>query len=146
MLSKHDLEAFDYYEEVQEDMTLVPPDYEKDMFTTNATYPDLVADWVKTFEQGYDADLYANLMGEEWDEWEEAFDTDDAKEFKEVLDLVWVSLGYCLSMGWDFDEGFRRLYESNMSKLGPDGRPIFREDGKILKGPSYREPDLEDLV
>lgn len=52
---------------------------------------------------------------------------------------------------WDFTpevfaEAFRRVHASNMSKLGDDGKPIRREDGKILKGPNYREPDLSDLV
>jgi predicted HAD superfamily Cof-like phosphohydrolase len=45
-----------------------------------------------------------------------------------------------------FDEAFARVHESNMSKLGADGKPILREDGKILKGPSYFAPDLSDLV
>lgn len=43
-------------------------------------------------------------------------------------------------------EAFTRVHASNMSKLGPDGKPIKREDGKIMKGPNYREPDLSDLV
>jgi predicted HAD superfamily Cof-like phosphohydrolase len=45
-----------------------------------------------------------------------------------------------------FDEAVRRVHKSNMSKLGYDGRPIFREDGKVLKGPNYKKPDLSDLV
>lgn len=43
-------------------------------------------------------------------------------------------------------EAFRRVHESNMSKLGEDGKPILREDGKVLKGPNYKKPDLSDLV
>lgn len=46
----------------------------------------------------------------------------------------------------DYIEAFRRVHASNMSKLGEDGKPIKREDGKILKGPNYKEPDLSDLV
>lgn len=45
-----------------------------------------------------------------------------------------------------FDEAVRRVHKSNMSKLGDDGKPIFREDGKVLKGPNYKKPDLSDLV
>jgi len=45
-----------------------------------------------------------------------------------------------------FHEAFKRVHESNMSKLGEDGKPIYREDGKVLKGPNYKEPDLGDLV
>lgn len=44
------------------------------------------------------------------------------------------------------DEAFLRVHKSNMSKLGDDGKPIFREDGKVLKGPNYKKPDLSDLV
>lgn len=44
------------------------------------------------------------------------------------------------------DEAFIRVHKSNMSKLGDDGKPIFREDGKVLKGPNYKKPDLSDLV
>jgi predicted HAD superfamily Cof-like phosphohydrolase len=44
------------------------------------------------------------------------------------------------------DEACRRVHKSNMSKLGDDGKPIFREDGKVLKGPNYKKPDLSDLV
>lgn len=46
----------------------------------------------------------------------------------------------------DFAEAFLRVHKSNMSKLGDDGKPIRREDGKVLKGPNYKKPELEDLV
>ena len=49
-------------------------------------------------------------------------------------------------MGWDLDEALDRVHESNMTKLGEDGKPIRREDGKVLKGPNYKAPDLTDLV
>ena len=49
-------------------------------------------------------------------------------------------------MGWDLDEALHRVHESNMSKLDEDGKPIYREDGKVLKGPTYAPPQLEDLV
>lgn len=45
-----------------------------------------------------------------------------------------------------FTEAFSRVHDSNMSKLGLDGKPIYRQDGKVLKGPNYRKPDLEDLI
>ncbi len=50
------------------------------------------------------------------------------------------------SQEWDLDEAMNRVHESNMSKLGPDGKPIRRPDGKILKGPNYKPPILTDLV
>ena len=49
-------------------------------------------------------------------------------------------------MNWDLDEAMHRVHESNMSKLDEYGNPIFREDGKGLKGPKYQPPNLEDLV
>jgi len=65
---------------------------------------------------------------------------------KELCDLAYVIYGTAEAFGWDFDEAFRRVHESNMSKLGIDGQPIHREDGKVLKGPNYKEPYMEDLV
>ena len=49
-------------------------------------------------------------------------------------------------MEWDLDEAMRRIHRSNMSKLGLDGKPIRRADGKVLKGPNYEPPNLTDLV
>lgn len=69
-----------------------------------------------------------------------------AEIMKEACDLVYVILGMFVEFGWDFDEAFRRVHESNMSKLGEDGKPIRRKDGKILKGPNYKAPTLGDLV
>ena len=50
------------------------------------------------------------------------------------------------NMNWDIEQALRRVHKSNMSKLGDDGKPIKREDGKVLKGPNYQPPDLSDLV
>lgn len=65
---------------------------------------------------------------------------------KELADLAYVIYGTAEAFGWDLDEAVKRVHESNMSKLGADGKPIYREDGKVLKGPNYREPYLGDLV
>jgi len=65
---------------------------------------------------------------------------------KELADLVYVAYQYAENLGWDLDEALNRVHQSNMSKLGEDGNPIRREDGKILKGPNYKEPILTDLV
>ena len=65
---------------------------------------------------------------------------------KELADLVYVCFQYAANMGWDLDEALHRVHESNMSKLDKDGKPIRREDGKILKGPNYRPPNLIDLI
>ena len=65
---------------------------------------------------------------------------------KELCDLQYVLSGFAVTFGLPFDEAFKRVHESNMSKLGPDGNPVYREDGKVLKGPNYKKPDLSDLV
>ena len=65
---------------------------------------------------------------------------------KELADLVYVCYQYAANMNWFLDEALNRVHESNMSKLDEDGKPIYREDGKVLKGPNYKPPDLSDLI
>ena len=65
---------------------------------------------------------------------------------KELADLVYVCYQYAENLGWDLDEALNRVHRSNMSKLGEDGEPVYREDGKVLKGPNYEPPNLSDLV
>jgi|TARA_R100001530_G_scaffold39035_1_gene30172 NTP pyrophosphatase (non-canonical NTP hydrolase) len=69
-----------------------------------------------------------------------------ADALKELADLVYVCYQYAENMNWFLDEALDRVHESNMSKLGEDGKPIYREDGKVLKGPNYKPPNLEDLI
>ena len=64
---------------------------------------------------------------------------------KELADLVYVCYQYAENMGWFLDEAMNRVHVSNMSKLDEDGKPIYRDDGKVLKGPHYAPPNLEDL-
>jgi len=65
---------------------------------------------------------------------------------KELADIVYVCYQYAENLGWDLDEALNRVHRSNMSKLGEDGEPVYREDGKVLKGPNYEPPNLSDLV
>jgi len=65
---------------------------------------------------------------------------------KELADLVYVCYQYAANMGWFLDEALDRVHKSNMSKLDEDGKPIYREDGKVLKGPNYKPPDLSDII
>ena len=65
---------------------------------------------------------------------------------KELADLVYVCYQYAENMGWFLDEALDRVHKSNMSKLDEEGKPIYREDGKVLKGPHYQPPDLTDLI
>lgn len=118
-----------------------------------------VREFVNTFGVELSPSLWERLCGEEHREF-----------LKEACDFIYVMRGYGMTFkdkgqqdaymkGVDeietyvsnffetgkFDEAFRRVHQSNMSKLGDDGKPIKREDGKILKGPNYKEPDLKDL-
>ena len=65
---------------------------------------------------------------------------------KELADILYVCFWTAAKIGIDVNEAFRRVHASNMSKLGPDGKPVKREDCKVLKGPVYHAPDLSDIV
>ena len=92
-------------------------------------------------------ELASKLIAEEFNEFMDESGFDEAALLKELADLVYVCYGYADRFGWDLDEAFRRVHLSNMSKLDPvTGKPIFREDGKILKGSNYKEPNLKDLL
>jgi len=67
------------------------------------------------------------------------------KMFKELADLQYVLSGMVVALGIPMEEVFTRVHQSNMSKL-VNGKPLKREDGKVLKGPNYKKPDLSDLV
>jgi predicted HAD superfamily Cof-like phosphohydrolase len=69
-----------------------------------------------------------------------------AECLKELADLVYVCYQYAANLGWDLDEALDRVHQSNLSKLDDNGNPIYREDGKVLKGPNYQPPNLNDLV
>ena len=69
-----------------------------------------------------------------------------SEALKELADLVYVCYQYAENMGWFLDEALDRVHKSNMSKLDEEGKPIYREDGKVLKGPKYQPPDLTDLI
>jgi predicted HAD superfamily Cof-like phosphohydrolase len=99
------------------------------------------------FDLGYDAKLESmrfRLIIEELNEFTDA--TDKENLLKEMADLLYVVYGYAATYGLPIDEAFKRVHESNMSKLGDDGKPLYREDGKVLKGPNYKPADLSKLV
>jgi len=65
---------------------------------------------------------------------------------KELSDVGFVCYQFAAAYGLDLDTAMERVFESNMSKLDDNGNPIYRDDGKVLKGPNYKKPDLYDLV
>jgi predicted HAD superfamily Cof-like phosphohydrolase len=95
-------------------------------------------------------EMQMTLIREEFNELLEAHINEDNDEdkihtLKELADLVFVCYQYAVARGWNLDIALKRVFESNMSKF-VDGKPLRREDGKILKGPNYQPPFLDDLV
>ena len=91
--------------------------------------------------------MQLDLISEEFAEFKLACETEGyEEELKELADLVYVAFQFAENMEWDLEEALCRVHKSNMSKLGLDGKPIRRLDGKVLKGPHYRPPNLQDLV
>ena len=87
------------------------------------------------------------LIAEEFKEFNDAVANEPYEnELKELADLVYVCFQYAENMEWDLEEALDRVHKSNMSKLGLDGKPIRRSDGKVLKGPNYKPPILNDLI
>lgn len=74
-----------------------------------------------------------------------ALPIDRKKLTKELADLMYVTIGFATTFGLPLEEVFYAVHESNMSKLGPNGEVLRREDGKILKGSNYKEPDLDQF-
>ncbi len=91
--------------------------------------------------------LRYDLISEELAELKEALDKKDIKEVADALtDILYVTYGAGHAFGIDLDKCFDEVQRSNMSKLGVDGKPIYNEKGKVMKGPNYFEPDLNKFV
>lgn len=93
--------------------------------------------------------LRFNLMDEENKEYLEAATNNDLVEVADALgDMLYILCGTILEHGMQhkIEEVFNEIQRSNMSKLGEDGRPIYREDGKVLKGPNYFKPDIASIL
>ena len=91
--------------------------------------------------------LRVELIYEELGELQEAIRNNDMVEVADALtDILYVTYGAGHAFGIDLDACFDEVQKSNMSKLGEDGKPIYRDDGKILKGPNFFEPNLEKFV
>ena len=91
--------------------------------------------------------LRLKLILEEYEELETAVEEHHLVGIADALtDILYVTYGAGHAFGINLDECFEEVHESNMSKLGPDGKPIYRDDGKVMKGPDYREPDLRKII
>ena len=127
------------------------------MQNTRVTPFELVGDFMEVFGQEVNCeptlrdrdtqDLRVDLIAEELEELEIALANKDIIEVGDALtDLLYVVYGAGHAFGIDLDECFIEVHESNMSKLDEDGRPIYREDGKVMKGPNYFSPNLRAII
>ena len=91
--------------------------------------------------------LRHDLIKEELEEFKDAIDNKDIKEVADALtDILYVTYGTGHAFGINLDKCFEEVQNSNMSKLGSDGKPIFNESGKVMKGPNYYKPDLSKFI
>ena len=91
--------------------------------------------------------LRYNLIKEELDEFEQAIKDQDLKEVADALtDILYVTYGAGHAFGIDLNKCFDEVQRSNMSKLGDDGKPIYNDQGKVMKGPKYFQPDLSKFI
>ena len=116
---------------------------------------------VKTFMQTFGQDIKSkpsfstekinqlryNLINEELEELKQAIEKKDLLEVADALtDILYVTYGAGHAFGIDLDSCFEEVQNSNMSKLGKDGKPIYNENGKVMKGPNYFKPNLSKFV
>ena len=115
----------------------------------------MVKEFAKVMGQKPNPVLSADLISEEFMEWEKEFydyvdevgGYDPARELKELADLLYVVYGYANVRGWDLGEAVERVHYNNIGRcIQPDGSVKHREDGKILKNPNHPKVDLSDLV
>ena len=91
--------------------------------------------------------LRVSLINEELEEFKEAIKNNDLKEAADALtDILYVTYGAGHAFGINLDKCFDEVQKSNMSKLGNDGKPIYNEKGKVMKGPKYFKPDLSKFL
>ena len=91
--------------------------------------------------------LRVSLINEELEELKEAIKNEDLKETVDALtDILYVTYGAGHAFGINLDKCFDEVQQSNMSKLGDDGKPIYNDEGKVMKGPKYFKPDLSKFL
>ncbi len=91
--------------------------------------------------------LRVSLIEEELKELKDAMESNDLLEVADALtDILYVTYGAGHAFGIDLDECFNEVQNSNMSKLGDDGKPIYNEHGKVMKGPKYFKPNLKKII
>ena len=119
-------------------------------FTDVKTFMETFGQIVRTKPQFPDdktMQLRYDLIKEELDELEKAMKTKNLKEVADALtDILYVTYGAGFAYGIDLYKCFKEVQRANMSKLGKDGKPIYNEKGKVMKGPNYSKPNLKQFV
>jgi predicted HAD superfamily Cof-like phosphohydrolase len=120
-------------------MSINPQDAVRDFHTafdlTRSEVPGLPSTAIR--------DLRIKLLKEEWEEYLEGEATNDLTEIADALaDMVYIAYGTAVAYGKPLDKVFDEVHRSNMSKLGPDGKPIYREDGKVMKPANWSPPNI----
>ena len=119
-------------------------------FNKVKTFMEIFGQEVKTkpsFSSNKINSLRYDLIKEELEELKEAMKNRDLLEVADALtDILYVTYGAGHAFGIDLDKCFEEVQNSNMSKLGEDGKPIYNESGKVMKGPKYFKPDLTKFV
>ena len=119
-------------------------------FTDVRTFMEIFGQIVVTkpqFPDNKTMQLRYDLIKEELDELKQAMKDKNLKEIADALtDILYVTYGAGFAYGIDLDKCFKEVQRANMSKLGADGKPIYNEKGKVMKGPSYSEPNLKQFV
>jgi len=119
-------------------------------FTSVKKFMEIFGQEVKTkaeFPSDKIVKLRHNLIKEELDEFEKALKDKNLKEVADALaDILYVTYGAGHAFGIDLDKCFDEVQRSNMSKLGENGKPIYNDQGKVMKGPNYFEPNLKKYI
>jgi len=133
----------------------------KNTYEVHSTLASFASVALEEFHSSYEIpndkqqkNLRLSLIKEEYKEVKKVLDTtrsqyeeiDRSALAKELADLLYVTYGTALVFNIDLDTALLEVHKSNMSKLGDDGKPIRREDGKILKGKNYKEPDMSKAL
>ena len=119
-------------------------------FTDVKTFMETFGQMVRTKPQFPDEktmQLRYELIKEELNELEQAMKTKNLKEIADALtDILYVTYGAGYAYGINLDKCFQEVQRANMSKLGDDGKPIYNDKGKVMKGPNYLAPNLKQFV
>lgn len=159
MISEHDIEAFKRFQPAEDLMDDYVPDYYGKVRDFRKAYKRPIG--LTLTKKNIEAFWFAHkLINEEFRELSLAMTNsdrylvenqkipDDIREnlLQEMCDLLYVVFDMAATFDLPIGEAFNRVHRSNMSKLGEDGKPIYREDGKVLKGPNYKKPNLKGLI